>query len=72
MTESNSMTKSERTELAKLVRDRARVAKNEIESHAGRVLATIEAQLAATYPENHAAWADVTEHARRIIAEADT
>jgi hypothetical protein len=71
MTQGNSMVKSERDSLAKLVRDRARVAKNEIESHAGRVLATIEAQLAATYPENHAAWADVTEHAERVIAKAD-
>jgi hypothetical protein len=72
MTEGNSMTKSERTELGRVMRARAKVAKNEIESHAGRVLANIEAQLAATYPENHAAWANVTEHARRAIDEADT
>ena len=72
MTESNTMTKGERNSLERLMRDRAKVAKNEIDSHAGRLLATIEAQLAATYPENHTAWADVTEHARRVIAEADT
>ena len=72
MTGNNSMTKSERTELSRLMRDRAKVAKDEIESHAGRVLVNIEAQLAATYPEDHAAWADITEHARRVIAEADT
>jgi hypothetical protein len=72
MTEGTNMTKGDRTELGRLMRARAKVAKDEIESHAGRVLANIEAQLAATYPENHAAWADVTEHARRVIAEADT
>jgi hypothetical protein len=66
------MTKSERDALGRLMRDRAKLAKDDIEIHAGRVLANIEAQLAATYPENHAAWADVTEHARRVIAEADT
>jgi hypothetical protein len=75
MTKSNSMTKSERAALERLMRDRAKVAKNEIENHAVRVLANIEAQLAATYPtypEDHAGWADVTEHAWRVIAEADT
>jgi hypothetical protein len=65
------MTKSDRDSLAKLVRARAKVAKNEIESHAARVLATIEAQLAARYPENHPAWAEVTEHANRAVAEAN-
>jgi hypothetical protein len=72
MTESNSMTKGERTEIDRLMRDRARVAKNEIESHAVRVLANIEAQLAAVYPENHTAWADLTEHTRQLLADADT
>jgi hypothetical protein len=38
MTESNSMTKSERAELGKVVRFRAKVAKDDIESHAARVL----------------------------------
>jgi len=71
MTEGNSMTKSERDSLAKLVRARAKVAKNEIESHAAWIMATVEAQLAARYPENHPAWAEVTEHANRAVAEAN-
>jgi hypothetical protein len=41
------------------------------ESHAARVLATIESQLAAQYPEDHPAWADVTEYAERAVAEAN-
>jgi hypothetical protein len=47
MTEHNTMTKSERTELGRLMRDRSKLAKDDIEIHAGRVLANIEAQLAA-------------------------
>jgi hypothetical protein len=66
------MTKADRAELGRLMRLRAKAAKDEIESHAARVLANIEAQLAAQYPADHAAWADVTDHARRVIAEADT
>jgi hypothetical protein len=72
VTESSSMTKADRAELGRLMRLRAKAAKDEIESHAARVLANIEAQLAAQYPADHAAWADVTDHARRVIAEADT
>jgi hypothetical protein len=72
MTQGNSMTKSERAALERLVRYRAKVAKGDLESHADRLLANIEAQLAATYPEAHAAWTDVTEHAERFIAEVDT
>jgi hypothetical protein len=71
MTEGNSMTKSERDSLAKLVRARAKVAKNEIESHTARIMATVEAQLAARYPENHPAWAEITEHANRAVTEAN-
>jgi hypothetical protein len=72
MTESNSMTKGERTEIGRVLKLNAKVAKDGIESHAARVLVNIEAQLAAEYPEDHAAWADVTERAERAVAEADT
>jgi hypothetical protein len=72
ITKGNSMTKGDRAELGKVLKYRAKVAKGDIENHAGRILANIEAQLAAVYPENHAAWADVTEHTRQLIADADT
>jgi hypothetical protein len=71
MTESNSMTKGERTELGRLIKLRAKVAKDGIESHAVRGLATIEAQLAATYPERHPVWAEVTAHIERVVDEAN-
>ena len=71
ITKSNSMTKGERNSLERLMRDRAKVAKDDIESHAAMVMANVEAQLAARYPENHPAWADVTEHAERAVTEAN-
>jgi hypothetical protein len=46
MTESNNMTKSERAELGKVVRFRAKVAKDDIESHAARVLVCLATSFA--------------------------
>lgn len=54
------MLKNETLELGKLVRLRATVAKGEVDKRIARCLADVEAQLAASYPSNHEAWAEVT------------
>jgi hypothetical protein len=65
------MLKAERLELAKVVRLRVKVAKNEVDKRVTRVLADVEAQLAAQYPSNHAAWKEITKQAEDYIAQAD-
>ena len=54
------MTKTERESLIKLVNRREKVAKAEIEQHKLKLLADVEAQLAAKYKADCEAWADVT------------
>lgn len=71
MTVLKPMSKGERLELAKLVRLRGKVAKDDIDQRAARLLADVEAQLAARYPANHEAWAEITERAKKSIAAAD-
>lgn len=71
MTVLKPMTKAERQELAKLVRLRAKIAKDEIDQRATRLLADVETQLAASYPANHEAWAEITERAEKSIIAAD-
>lgn len=65
------MTKAERLELGKVVRLRAKVAKDDAEAQGRRLLADFEAQLAARYPENNPAWAEITATARQAVEEAD-
>ncbi len=65
------MTKAERLELGKVVRLRAKVAKDDAEAQGRRLLADFEAQLAARYPENNPAWAEITTTARRAVEDAD-
>lgn len=66
-----TMTKAERMELAKVVRLRAKVAKDETTAEEKRILADFEAQLAAEYPEHHPAWEQITATAREAVAVAD-
>jgi len=68
---SGLMTQGERTELSKLVRIRARVAKADVDALAARHLADVEAELAARYSANHQAWAEITTEAKAAIAAAD-
>ena len=65
------MTRGERTELATLVKMRARVAKDDIGSRQAQLLADVEAQLAAHYSPRHEAWADVTEQAEKMVKSVD-
>jgi lipopolysaccharide biosynthesis regulator YciM len=65
------MLKAERLELAKAVRLRVKVAKNEVDKRVTRMLADVEAQLAAQYPSAHAAWKEITKQAEDYIAQAD-
>lgn len=66
------ITKAERMELAKVIRLRAKVAKDEVNVQEKRLLADFESQLAAIYPQNHPAWSEITQTANRMVAEADT
>jgi hypothetical protein len=65
------MTKTEREELRKVVRSRAKVARGDAEARASELLADFERQIAAQYPENHPAWADLTVHAEQEVAKID-
>ncbi len=67
----DTMTRAERLELAKLVRLRANVAKKDIEQRQAQLVADFEEQLAAVYQSSHEAWADVTAVANKLVAEAD-
>lgn len=65
------MTKVERLALGKVVRLRAKVAKDDAEAQGRRLLADFETQLAARYPENNPAWAEITATAKRAVEDAD-
>ncbi len=66
-----AMSVGERLELGKVVRLNAKVAKAEVAALAARRLADVEAQLAAKYSANHAAWAEIAAAAKNAVAEAD-
>jgi MoxR-like ATPase len=64
------MTKGERTELVKIVRQRAKLAKDDIEARKRQILADAEATLSAEFKEQDEAWAEITAEAREYMAEA--
>ena len=65
MNQNDGMAKSERSELLRLVKARARVAKAEL-------LAEFEQKLAAKYlPSDHPAWEELTATATKAVADAD-
>jgi hypothetical protein len=66
-----TMTKSERDDLARLVRMRAKVAKGQVEQRAAELMAEAEAKLSAIYSFGDEAWADLTATAEAAVAEAD-
>jgi phage gp16-like protein len=66
-----TMTQAERTELAKVVRLRAKVAKDEVGHQEAVQIADVEAQLSAKYTVSDEAWADLTGQAAAVVAAAD-
>lgn len=67
----SDMTRAERAELARVVRMRAKVARNGIEARKAELLADFETQVEAKYSFDDAAWADITAAAKRAVEEAD-
>lgn len=65
------MTSAERMELSKLVRQRGRVAKFDLDAKAAAQLAEVEAQLARQYSVNHEAWKHITSEANDVVHKAD-
>jgi hypothetical protein len=67
----STMTAAERTELGKLVRLNAKVAKDDAEARGKWMLADAEAKLAAIFKVEDEAWADITATVDKQIAAAD-
>jgi len=65
------LTKSERQELAGLLRRRARVAKADAKQRTAELLADFEAGLATIQKSDDAAWRDITATAQAHVREAD-
>jgi hypothetical protein len=65
------MTRGDINRLEKLARQRARVAKKDIETREARLRADVEAQLSAYYTIDNSAWADVTRATQEAVADAD-
>jgi hypothetical protein len=65
------MTAAERTDLCKLVRLNAKVAKDDAEARGKQLLADAEARLATVFKAEDDWWADITDHVNRVVAEAD-
>jgi hypothetical protein len=70
-TEDDRMTSAERSDLAKVVRIRAKVVRRDIDQQEAQQLAEMEQQLAATYAFDHDAWAKLTKHAQDGVRKAD-
>jgi hypothetical protein len=72
MNEDASMTKSERDELAKLVRRREKLAKVDVDRVAAERLADFEEQMASIYaPADDARWREIHASAAEVVREAD-
>jgi hypothetical protein len=67
----SQISRSDRTELARIVRMRAKVARNSIEARKAELLANFEDQLAAEYDFDDARWRVITDAAKRAVDEAD-
>ena len=65
------MSTAERVELAKLIRLRAKVTRNDIDAQIAQQLAHVEQQLAATYQEDDSRWATITNQAEEVVRKAD-
>jgi hypothetical protein len=69
--EQDRMTTAERIELAKVVRMRFRVVRNDLEQQKAQHLAEFERQVAHEYKVDEAAWADITARAKAVVLKAD-
>lgn len=65
------MTRTERSDLSKIVRMRMRVVRSEIKQKAAEALASVEKQLAAAYPMNDPRWKKISEDAEAMIRQTD-
>lgn len=65
------MSKSERDNLAKLARQRARVSKSMVAERAKVLAADVEDQLSAVYRFDEDVWADVNRTAKEAVAQAN-
>ncbi|MPZ47255.1 MAG: hypothetical protein GEV05_28615 [Betaproteobacteria bacterium] len=65
------MTAVERTELSRLVRLRAKVAKTDVDAMAAQRLANVERELAAKYGPQEQAWAALVRETERKVQAAD-
>ena len=65
------MTKTDRANLERLARKRAKVAKSMIGERVKALRADVEDQLSAEYEYDDALWAEVAKRARTAVAEAD-
>lgn len=72
MKQTNGMPKTERDELLRLVKARARVAKAEVDHRKAELMADFEQQMAARYlPSDHPAWKELAAKAEMAVAEVD-
>jgi hypothetical protein len=68
---SNQMTKSERTDLARLIRRREKVAKSAAEQRAAELKVDVERQLSAIYsPDDDALWAKLQADTEVVVEQA--
>lgn len=65
------MTRTERAELAKVARLRAKVAKSDVDARIAVCLANFEAQLAAVYGEYDKHWSELTMEAEAAVKRFD-
>lgn len=65
------MTRTERDDLAKVARLRAKVARTAVAQREAELLADVEAQLAAEYDFADETWAEITKGAAEAVADAD-
>jgi hypothetical protein len=65
------MSTAERELLDRLMRDKAKVAKDDADARGKWLLADAEAKLAAIYDAQDDAWAEITEYAKSVVEDAD-
>lgn len=71
MSDVATLTRAERTDLLKVARMNARVAKSGIAAREAELMAEFESQLAAQYPANDPRWSAIVSEAERAVATAD-
>lgn len=67
----SSMTKAERTDLARLARAQGRLRKSGVEARQAELIAQLEEDLAAEFQPNDPRWDDVATAAQEAVKEAD-